>query len=100
MTAELQPAPNTIIIDQREGLWRMRVYPDQVQLFRSREQAGVRAGIRKLTDSSVDSDRARVRTPMVAFRKWLDAPDKWKFGAILQATTTCHAEGATCTRIP
>ena len=39
MTGDLRPEPNTIIIDQREGLWRMRVYPDQVQLFRSREQA-------------------------------------------------------------
>ena len=34
---------NTIVIDHREGLWRMRIYPDQVQLFRSRELAEAHA---------------------------------------------------------
>jgi hypothetical protein len=30
---------NTIRIECREGLWQMRVYPDLMQLFRSRELA-------------------------------------------------------------
>jgi hypothetical protein len=34
---------NTIVIDQRDGLWRMRVYPDIVQMFRSRELAEANA---------------------------------------------------------
>jgi hypothetical protein len=28
---------DTIIVEAREGLWRMLIYPDQIQLFRSRE---------------------------------------------------------------
>lgn len=34
---------NTIVIDRRDGLWRMRTYPDAVQMFGSREQAEARA---------------------------------------------------------
>lgn len=34
---------NTIVIDRREGLWRMRVYPDRIQFFRSRELAEAHA---------------------------------------------------------
>lgn len=34
---------NTIVIDRRDGLWRMRMYPDAVQMFASREQAEARA---------------------------------------------------------
>ena len=34
---------NTIVIDRRGGLWRMRVYPDTVQTFRSRELAEAHA---------------------------------------------------------
>jgi hypothetical protein len=34
---------NTILIECREGLWQMRVYPDLMQLFRTRELAEARA---------------------------------------------------------
>lgn len=34
---------NTIVIDRRGALWRMRVYPDKVQTFRSRELAEAHA---------------------------------------------------------
>ena len=34
---------NTIIVEAREGLWRMLVYPDQIQLFPSREAAEANA---------------------------------------------------------
>jgi hypothetical protein len=34
---------NTIVIDQRDGLWRMHVYPNTVQIFRSRELAEANA---------------------------------------------------------
>jgi hypothetical protein len=34
---------NTIVVDQRERLWRMRVWPNLIQLFPSREQAEARA---------------------------------------------------------
>ena len=36
------PARNTILVERREGLWRMVVYPDEVQMFRSRELASRR----------------------------------------------------------
>ncbi len=41
MTEKLEE--NTIVVDRREGLWRMRVYPDQIQMFRSRELAEAHA---------------------------------------------------------
>jgi hypothetical protein len=34
---------NTVVIDRREGLWRMRIYPDRIQFFRSRELAEAHA---------------------------------------------------------
>ena len=34
---------NTIVIDQRDGMWRMRVWPDQVQFFGTRESAQAHA---------------------------------------------------------
>jgi hypothetical protein len=34
---------NTIVIDRRDGLWRMRVHPDTVQMFGTREEAEARA---------------------------------------------------------
>jgi hypothetical protein len=34
---------NTIVVDMRERLWRMRVWPNLIQLFPSREQAEARA---------------------------------------------------------
>jgi hypothetical protein len=34
---------NTIVIDRRDGLWRMRLYPDTVRIFRSRELAEAHA---------------------------------------------------------
>lgn len=37
------PARNTILVEPREGLWRMVVYPDEVQMFRSRELAEAHA---------------------------------------------------------
>jgi hypothetical protein len=40
---ELPLERNTIVIDQREGLWRLRMYPDKMQLFRSRELAEAHA---------------------------------------------------------
>ena len=38
-----RPARNTILVESREGLWRMIVYPDEVQMFRSRELAEAHA---------------------------------------------------------
>lgn len=35
--------PNTVVVDRRDGLWRMRVHPDEVRLFRSRELAEAHA---------------------------------------------------------
>lgn len=37
------PAKNTIIVERRDGLWRMIVYPNAVQIFRSRELAEAHA---------------------------------------------------------
>jgi hypothetical protein len=34
---------NTIVVDRRERLWRMRVWPNLIQLFPSREQAEAQA---------------------------------------------------------
>jgi hypothetical protein len=34
---------NTIVVDRRERLWRMRVWPNLIQLFPSRDQAEARA---------------------------------------------------------
>jgi len=41
--ADMPVEKNTILIDRRDGLWRMRVYPDKVQMFRSRELAEAHA---------------------------------------------------------
>ena len=35
--------PNTIVVDSREAIWRVRVYPGHVQLFLSRAMAEARA---------------------------------------------------------
>ena len=53
--------PNTIAIDEREGLWRMRIYPDQVQLFPSRELAEAHA--RDLACSKIPPWTVIVRAP-------------------------------------
>ena len=34
---------NTIVVERRERLWRMRVWPNLIQLFPSREQAEAQA---------------------------------------------------------
>jgi hypothetical protein len=34
---------DTIVIDKRDGLWRLRLYPDVVQFFPSRELAEAHA---------------------------------------------------------
>ena len=34
---------DTIVIERRDGLWRMRVHPDLIQLFESRELAEAHA---------------------------------------------------------
>jgi hypothetical protein len=34
---------NTVVVEQREGLWQMLVYPDMVQFFPSRELAEAHA---------------------------------------------------------
>jgi hypothetical protein len=52
---------NTILIECREGLWRMRVYPDQMQLFRSRELAEAQA--RELACSKIPAWTVIVREP-------------------------------------
>ena len=38
-----EPARDTIIVERRDGLWRMIVYPNDVQIFRSRELAEAHA---------------------------------------------------------
>ena len=50
---------NTIVVDLREGLWRMRVWPDRIRLFRSREQAETQA--RELARSKSPAWRVIVR---------------------------------------
>ena len=54
-------APNTIVIDCRDGLWRMRIYPDQVQMFPSRELAEAHA--RELACSRIPAWAVIVTAP-------------------------------------
>ena len=53
---------NTIVIDVRDGLWRMRVWPGMIRLFRSRELAEAHA--RDLASSKSPAWRVIVREPV------------------------------------
>lgn len=52
---------NTIVVDLREGLWRMRVWPDEMQLFRSRDLAEAKA--REVACSKIPAWTVIVREP-------------------------------------
>lgn len=55
------PAKNTIIVERRDGLWRMIVYPNAVQIFRSRELAEAHA--QEVACSQVPAWTVIVREP-------------------------------------
>ena len=55
------PEPNTILVERRDGLWRMVVYPDEVQMFRSRELAEAHA--QEVACSKVPAWPVMVREP-------------------------------------
>lgn len=55
------PARDTIIVERRDGLWRMLVYPDGVQMFRSRELA--EADAQEIACSHIPAWTVIVRAP-------------------------------------
>jgi hypothetical protein len=52
---------NTIVVEMRERLWRMRVWPNLIQMFPSREQAEMHA--RELACSKIPAWTVIVHEP-------------------------------------